>query len=155
MFLVVRQGRLAEYSFWTLLLLFSFLVLLAVTVGRGARGIDQALVSRYTTYSILGVVGLYAMLAKLRSESKSRLTAILFGTLLIVVALTMPVAYAGGVKVGLSTEATGEKAAAVLATYESQPDSQLTSLNHNPQLVKKRAPILQKLDYNVFSEFGP
>jgi hypothetical protein len=154
-FLVIRQGRLAEYSFWTSLLLFSFLVLLAVTVGRAERGIDQALVSRYTTYSILGVVGLYAMLAKLHFESKSHSTAILFGTLLIVIMLTLPVTYAGGVKLGISTEATREKAAAVLVTYESQPDRRLTSLNPNPQLVRKRAPILQKLHYNVFSESGP
>ena len=154
-FLVIRQGRLAEYSFWTSLLLFSFLVLLAVTVGRAERGIDQALVSRYTTYSILGVVGLYAMLAKLHFESKSHSTAILFGTLLIVVMLTLPVTCAGGVKLGISTEASREKAAAVLATYESRPGSQLTSLNPNPQLVRKRAPILQKLDYNVFSESRP
>jgi hypothetical protein len=154
-FLVIRQGRLAEYSFWTSLLLFSFLILLAVTVGRAERGLDQALVSRYTTYSILGVVGLYAMLAKLHFESKSHSTAILFGTLLIVVMLALPVTYAGGVKLGISTEATREKAAAVLVTYESQPDRQLTSLNPNPQLVRKRAPILQKLHYNVFSESGP
>jgi hypothetical protein len=154
MFLVVRQGRLAEYSFWVSLLLFSFLVLLAVTVGRAERGIDQALVSRYTTYSILGVVGLYAMLVKLRFESKSRLIAVLFGTLLIVVVLTVPVAYAGGVKAGISTEATRERAAAILSTYESQPDSQLTILNPNPQVVRKRAPILQRLSYNVFSESG-
>jgi hypothetical protein len=154
-FLVIRQGGLAEYSFWTSLLLFSFLVVLAVTVGRAERGIDQALVSRYTTYSILGVVSLYAMLAKLHFESKSHSTAILFGTLLIVVMLTLPVTYAGGVKLGISTEATREKAAAVLATYESRPDRQLTSLNPNPQLVRKRAPILQKLHYNVFSESGP
>src|SRR5215216_5549163 len=154
-FLVIRQGRLAEYSFWTSLVLFSFLVLVAVTVGRAERGIDQALVSRYTTYSILGVVGLYAMLAKLHFESKSHSTAILFGTLLIVIMLTLPVTYAGGVKLGISTEATREKAAAVLVTYESQPDRRLTSLNPNPQLVRKRAPILQKLHYNVFSESGP
>ena len=154
-FLVIRQGRLAEYSFWTSLLLFSFLILLAVTVGRAERGLDQALVSRYTTYSILGVVGLYAMLAKLHFESKSHSTAILFGTLLIVVMLTLPVTCAGGVKLGISTEASREKAAAVLATYESRPGSQLTSLNPNPELVRKRAPILQKLDYNVFSESRP
>ena len=154
-FLVIRQGRVAEYSLWTSLLLFAFLVLLAVTVGRAERGIDQALVSRYTTYSILGVVGLYAMLAKLHFESKSHSTAILFGTLLIVIMLTLPVTYAGGVKLGISTEASREKAAAVLVTYESQSDRQLTSLNPNPQLVRKRAPILQKLHYNVFSESGP
>ena len=154
-FLVIRQGRVAEYSFWISLLLFAFLVLLAVTVGRAERGIDQALVSRYTTYSILGVVGLYAMLAKLHFESKSHSTAILFGTLLIVIMVTLPVTYAGGVKLGISTEASREKAAAVLVTYESQSDRQLTSLNPNPQLVRKRAPILQKLHYNVFSESGP
>jgi hypothetical protein len=94
------------------------------------------------------------MLVKLRFESKSRLIAVLFGTLLIVVVLTVPVAYAGGVKAGISTEATRERAAAILSTYESQPDSQLTILNPNPQVVRKRAPILQRLSYNVFSESG-
>jgi len=155
MFLIVREGRLAEYSFWASLLLFSFLVLLSVTVGRAERDIDQALVSRYTTYSILGVVGLYAMLAKLRLEGKSRLSALLFGTLLVAIALSAPLTYAEGVQAGISTEVTRERAAYILATYESQPDSRLTSLDPNPQLVRKRAPILQRLDYNVFSESGP
>jgi hypothetical protein len=154
-FLVIRRGSVAEYSFWTSLVLFSLLVLLAVTAGRAERGIDQALVSRYTTYSILGVVGIYAMLVKLHFESKSHSTAILLGTVLIVVMLTLPVTYVGGVKLGSSIEASREKAAAVLATYESRPESQLTSLDPNPQLVRKRAPILQKLHYNVFSESGP
>jgi hypothetical protein len=154
-FLVVREGRLTEYSFWLSLLLFSFLVLLAVTVGLAQRGIDQALVSRYTLYSILGVVGLYATLAKLSLEIRSRLTALLFGTLLFVIAVCTPLAYEVGIKAGIFTEATMERAASILATYESQPDSQLTSLNPNPQLVRKRAPILQQLGYNVFSETGP
>jgi hypothetical protein len=154
MFLIVKEGRLAEYSFWTSLLLFSFLVLLSVTVGRAERGIDQALVSRYTTYSILGVVGLYAILAKLRLERKSHLTVLLFGTLLVAIGLSVPDAYVVGVRAGISTQAARERAAFVLSTYESQPDSHLTSLYPNPQVVRKRAPILERLGYNVFSDPG-
>jgi biotin operon repressor len=46
-----------------------------------------------------------------------------------------------------------EKAAFVLSTYESQPDELLSKkLNPSAKLIRKRAPVLQRLGYNVFSE---
>ena len=133
-------------------MLFAFLVLLSITVGRAERGIEQALVSRYATYSILGVVGLYGMLAKLYLERGSRVAAVTFAALLACVLLSLPVAYTEGIEAGYTTEVIGERKADVLATYESQPDIALRSLYGNPEVVKKRAPVLERLGYNVFSE---
>jgi hypothetical protein len=154
LFLVLRDGKLAEHSFFAVLMLFAFLVLLSITVGRAERGIDQALVSRYTTYSILGVVGLWGMLAKLNLERGSHLAAVAFATLLGTVLLSLPVAYVEGIKVGSATEASREGAAHILATYKAQPDGVLATLYPNPQVVRKRAPDLERLGYNVFSEPG-
>lgn len=152
LFLATREGKLADHSFFAALMLFAFLVLLSITVGRAERGIEQALVSRYATYSILGVVGLYGMLAKLYLERGSRVAAVAFSVLLACVLLTLPVAYTEGIEAGYTDEVIGERKARVLATYESQPDTALRSLYANPEVVKKRAPVLERLGFNVFSE---
>jgi hypothetical protein len=149
--LATMDGKLAEHSFFAALMLFAFLVLLSITVGRAERGIEQALVSRYATYSILGVVGLYGMLAKLYLERGSRVAAVTFAALLACVLLSLPVAYTKGIEAGYTTEVIGERKARVLATYESQPDIALKSLYGNPEVVKKRAPVLEQLGFNVFS----
>jgi hypothetical protein len=150
--LTTIDGKLAEHSFFAALMLFAFLVLVSITVGRAERGIEQALVSRYATYSILGVVGLYGMLAKLYLERGSRVAAVAFSALLACVVLSLPFAYTEGIEAGYATEEIRQRAARVLATYESQPDIALSSLYGNPEVVRKRAPILEQLGYNVFSE---
>lgn len=154
--LATKNRKLAENSFFASLALFAFLILLSITVGRAERGIEQALVSRYTTYSILGVVGLYGMLAKLYLERSSRLAAVAFAALLASVLLSLPAAYAEGIEDGRVNEMIRQRAAYVLATYKSQPDIALRSLcPKNPELVRKRAPVLERLGYNVFSDSGP
>ena len=153
--LVATKNRnLAENSFFASLALFAFLILLSITVGRAERGIEQALVSRYTTYSILGVVGLYGMLAKLYLETRSRVAAVAFAALIASVLLSLPVAYTEGIEDGHANEVIRQRAAYVLATYKSQPDIALRSLYPNPEFVRKRAPVLERLGYNVFSDSG-
>lgn len=151
-FLAVRSGRLADHSFWIALLCFAFLVLLALAYARSGRGIGDALVSRYTAYSTLGIVGLYGMLAKLALDTRSRLTTTLVGALLLVVALSLPASYMGGLGAGANQRAVTEEAARILADYPYQSDAALKILNPNPELVRKRAPILRRLGLNVFSE---
>jgi hypothetical protein len=149
--LATKDGKLAEHSFFAALMLFAFLVLLSITVGRAERGIEQALVSRYTIYSILGVVGLYGMLAKLYLDKGSRVPNIAFAALLACVLFSLPVAYSEGIEVGRATEESREWAAPVVADYESQPDETLALIYPNPEVVRKRAPVLERLGYNVFS----
>ena len=50
--------------------------------------------------------------------------------------LSLPDAYAEGVKAGIWIQASRERAVFVLSTYEVQPDSHLTSLYPNPQVVR-------------------
>lgn len=46
-----------------------------------------------------------------------------------------------------------EKQAFVLSTYESQSDEALNeSFRQGADMVRQRAPVLQRLRYNVFSE---
>jgi hypothetical protein len=151
--LIYKDRKLGEYSFWISLMLYSFLILAFITLGRSGYGVGQAMVSRYTTFSILAVVSIYAILAKTAFEKRSHTNTVLFVALSGVILLSAVVSYSEGIEAGSKERVSREKAAFVLSTYESQPDELLSKkLNPSAKLIRKRAPVLQRLGYNVFSE---
>ena len=154
LFLIYRNRGLGEYSFWISVLLYSFLILASITLGRsGVFGALQAMAPRYTTFSILAVASIYAMLAKTALEQRSRTAVIILSALAGIVLLSAAVSYSEGVEAGNKERVARERAAFVLSTYESQPNKALTeSLNPRARVVRERAPVLQRLGYNVFSE---
>jgi hypothetical protein len=148
------RGVLREHAFWISLLFYSLFILATITLGRsGMFGAWQAAISRYTTFSVLAVASLYAMLAKMVFATRAGvvrtvLLIALFGTIL----LNASISYRNGIEVGRMQEASRERAAHVLKTYASQPDARLAVLYPRPETVRRRAPVLEKLGYNVFSE---
>jgi hypothetical protein len=155
--LVYRDAKLGENSFWIALLSFSLLIAASIIIGRSEAGVTWAPISRYTSFTLLMVISLYAMLVKLALERRSHLPTLLVGVLSGCLILSVPISYVEGVQAGEAVKAYREQAAFVLYTYESQSDRSLVRyLCPSPgcgPLVRERAPILQKLDYNVFS--GP
>jgi hypothetical protein len=155
--LVYRDEELKQNSFWISLLLFSFLSLALITVGRASfedeQVFAQPLASRYTTFSVLGAVSVYVMLAKVAWDRRSHIITALFGALLGFVILSIPTSYLQGVEAGTTIESYREVAAATLSTFESQPDrALLISLEHKPAHVREYAPFLRENDYNVFAD---
>jgi hypothetical protein len=170
--LVAKDGRLGEDSFWVSLLLYSLLMLAAITAGRaGLFGAWQALAPRYTTFSLLAAASAYAMLARMslgrrpagpdgEPEEGSTVaravplvalcgTAVLAGAVLYSAAVSYP----NGMEAGRATEAARERAALVLLDYESQRNRILSaSLGTGARVVEKYAPVLDRLGYNVFSK---
>jgi hypothetical protein len=148
------RGVLREHPFFISLLFYSLLILATITLGRaGMFGVWQATISRYTTFSVLAVASVYAMLAKMvfaRRSSIGRTVVLiaLFGTVL----LSAGISYRNGIEAGRAQEASRERAAYVLKTYESQPDARLADLYPRPETVRRRAPLLERLGYNVFSQ---
>jgi hypothetical protein len=148
------RGMIREHPFWISLLSYSLFILAIITLGRsGMFGVWQATASRYTTFSILAVASVYAMLAKMVFAIRADVARIvlliaLFGVLL----LNAGISYRNGIEAGRAQEAFEERAAHVLETYESQPDARLVALYPRPEMVRRRAPVLERLGYNVFSE---
>lgn len=151
-FLAVRHGDLGRYSFWFSLTVFSLLVIASIAAGRSGLGEENAMAPRYTTFTILATIGLYAGLVQLSLENKIRFAAALLGILLMVVVVNIPLSYRSGINKGFRNEAARMEAAQVLHTYESQPNERLKTLHNNPENVRRRAPILEELGYNVFSK---
>ncbi len=154
LFLIYRDGKWGEYSFWVSLLSYSLFMLAAITLGRSGKfGAVQALAPRYTTFSILAAVSVYAMLVKMLLERRSTINTILLVALSGLVLLSASISYSRGINEGSKERASREKAAFVLYAYESQPDEALAErLNPRANVVRERAPVLQGLGYNVFSE---
>src|SRR5215204_2407033 len=153
--LLYRDRDFGGSSFWIALVLFSLFTLASITVGR--LGIDggMPLLPRYNSFSIPAVIGIYVVLLRSALSKKSYLTSALLGSLSALIMLSVPFSYSEGVKAGRATALYREEAAFILATYETQPDALLGAFDFtNPEFerVRERAPILEALGYNVFSE---
>jgi hypothetical protein len=157
------SGKLREQSFWISSLLYSLLMLAAIAVGRsGVFGSWQALAPRYTTFSLLVWVSAYAIVARValksspgRSDERAVPLAALCGAALIAVAVlySASVSYPYGLAAGQTTAAARERAATVLLGYDSYPNRVLAAtFGTRARVVKKYAPVLRDLDYNVFSK---
>jgi hypothetical protein len=154
--LLSRGRKLDEYSFWISLLSYSLLILASITAGRSAMGAYQAMAPKYATFSILVVVSVYAVLVKTVLERRSATNTALLVTLSAVILLSAATSYPAGIWVGRGIEASRERAALLLSTggYESLPDAVVEDTFGIPRAktVRKRAPILEGLNYNVFSK---
>src|SRR5829696_10164207 len=151
--LIYKDGRLGENRFWISLLLYSLLILGSIMVGNSEQGVNQAVTAkRYTTFPILAVVGIYAMLAKTALERRSIPNIVLLVALSGVILLSASISYREGIRKGKEERAHNEEQAYVLYTYESQSDDALSELMRRTDVVRKQAPTLQRLRYNVFSE---
>jgi hypothetical protein len=151
LFLVYRAGTLDECSFWIALISFSFLFLLSILVGRSGMGFENALSSKYPTFTVLGVIGAYAMLIKLALEQRIRISYVLLGSLIVLIVTSIPLSYVEGVDAGKALEVRRERAAHVISTYRTQPDKALTVVNRSAWRVREWAPILERLNYTVFA----
>jgi hypothetical protein len=149
---IYRATKLGELSFWLALILFSFLFLASITVGRSGFGVEQAMTSRYASFSVLAVIGLYATFVKLAFETRSRASMALLGALSGLILVSVPNSYQEGVKAGEETKASREKLAFILSTYQSQPEELLQELNPMPGLIREYAPVLERAGYSVFSK---
>jgi hypothetical protein len=149
------RGALREHPFWISLLFYSLFILATITLGRsGMFGVWQAAISRYTTFSVLAVASIYAMLAKMVFATRaSVLRSVLLIALFGIILLSAGISYRNGIEVGRAQEVSRERAAHVLESYRSQPDTRLAAtLYPRAETVRRRAPLLERLGYNVFSE---
>ena len=154
LYLVYRAGTLGKCSFWIALISFSFLFLLSILVGRSGMGFENALSSKYPTFTALGVIGAYAMLIKLVLEHRIRISYVLLGSLIVLIATSIPLSYVEGVDAGKAIEVRRERAAHIIFTYRTQPDKALTVVNRSAWRVREWAPILERLNYTVFARSG-
>jgi hypothetical protein len=152
LFLVYKAGPLGEFSFWIALIAFSFLFLGSIVVGRSGMGLENALSPKYPTFTVLAVIGAYVILIKLALEQRTRIIYALLSCLTALIIVSVPISYVVGIDAGKAFNARTERAAHIISNYETKPDGALTIVNRAAWRVREWAPILERLDYTVFSE---
>jgi len=149
-----RRGAREGAAFWLSLMAFSAWMLLSITAGRAGFGVDQALASRYASYSLLGVIGLLALVAKLWLDRGSRTGLGLTVMLTALIAVSGFYAVRDGRTSGQLVRTGRERGAFYLATYRSQPDAHLNEIYPLPVVVRRLAPSLERMGYTVFAGRG-
>jgi hypothetical protein len=153
--LTVKYDMVKENSPWIALLLFSLGTAFMTTIGRSGLGIAQALSSRYVTFTIPGIIGLYLLYVSLY-RNKAAVTPhsgliiraitciILFGVLLGMIE---------GMALGMKIASDREKMTCTLMNYRSASDDALSALHPDPAFIREMATVLERRHLNVFS--GP
>ncbi len=156
LFMTYQLDILDESLPWIGTGMFSLFSLSLITVGRYAYGVQEAMSSRYVSLSVLMVVSLYAMLMGLlmhkevhRAFMSRTIKPMMFATM-IMIAISIPLSFFYGYKIGKKDRSLREREACILYDYQSEPRQALAELYPLPQAVSAWAGILQGLDYNVF-----
>jgi hypothetical protein len=111
----------------------------------------QPTASRYATLSVPAVAALYAVFAKLVWQRRSIVASALFGVVLVLVLVSVPISYQKGLESGERTKVSRERAASVIIDYRSQPTTTLLIFAWDPERVRRYARVLDRLDQSVFA----
>jgi len=123
--LTVNNGMARRYSFWLTIMLYGILVNAETSVGRGGFGTAHALASRYATFSLFTVVGLYAILSSLNYEKLTRLVPALWGAALALAVVGIYVSGVEGYEAAEASRRERDYHVFVFRTADTQPDEAL------------------------------
>jgi|WetSurMetagenome_2_1015567.scaffolds.fasta_scaffold11743_2 hypothetical protein len=148
-----REGLIREHAPWICLLLFSLMFSGAVMIGRGAMGDATALWSRYTSVTVLAVIGMYLMhLGIFRSchEKKQFCILIFIGVSSLVIAVAVS-GYISGVQDGENLRIQRLSASDAILHYQTRP-LVLPEMNlyEDPELIPDQVKKLDQYHLNVF-----
>jgi len=147
------KGKLLRRNaVWLSFVVFIALSSLATTVGRGGFGVEQALSSRYTAITSLGIVGLYFLAISVSETLPAKSKSFGAHALLILILVGLIISYGVGWQAGQNWRHSREMGAYMLATYKIQSDENIRRYLYDPALVRERAGFLEQNKLNVFSE---
>jgi hypothetical protein len=149
---VCKKKLVGEHSIWVSLIFFVALSSIATTVGRVGLGVDQALPSRYTPITTLGVIGLYLLILILYDRVPSKTINFGLHSILTLILLGLVISYGVGIYAGQQTKYSREMGSNVLLNYETQTDENIRKyLFPDPNYVRNHAKFLEENGLNVFA----
>jgi hypothetical protein len=144
----------SKYSFWLGLIVYSLLVDGATTMGRAGFGPGQALSTRYATFSLLAVIGVYGILSSMAATTRAQPIAALWGCMFGLIVPGLALSMTDGFDFGKRERLAKEYQAFVLSTAETQPDIVLAGSTNSPEPRDGGAALLKRHGWNVFAPGG-
>jgi hypothetical protein len=150
--LVLAQQSVARHSYWLAIIVFALLVALQTAAGRSGFGSEQALSSRYATFSLLIPIGVYAILSSLNAPKFKQQASALGGALVGLMALGIILSMAEGYHTAAAWKRDRDYHAFIFLTSESQPDESLRFAPwEDPTMLRQSLAILQEHGLNIFA----
>lgn len=152
--LLLVHNKTKENIVWISLVLFSLLTSIMLTFGRSGFGVEQAMSSRYTTYTLLGIIGTYIILSKTfiiehKQYPFQYITAMIAIVLIVGV---YSISYTKGIEIEENLYKDRVIMADELLNYKNTSNDKLTKLYPSADIVKSYGKILEEHRLNVFSE---
>jgi hypothetical protein len=136
------------------LVLFSLGTSFSISLGRAQWTLGQAIVSRYTSFTILGIIGLYLLLISLYNQKFTVNKILNFFCIIVILGICIGILLGNvnGIHNGEKIRNERIIMADELKNYNSIPDEKLKRIYPWPNELKKRAQFLENMSYNVFAE---
>lgn len=142
------SGSIPSTPVFAALATYALLSIALIMKARVALGVDQAMASRYTSITGLGIIALYLFaISRTARTWRMGLTAVL----VILISAGTATTYAWAQKIGTDTRTQRAFGAYFVATYPVQGEQTLTSLFPDSAVIKAYAPLLEKYHLSVFS----
>jgi hypothetical protein len=146
-----RTKQVRQFIFPLALSLNSLFILGSIAVGRVGLGVEQALASRYTTFSVCLVVGIALLWMELKDKTKNKTTIRNMAKgLAAVLFISIPLTLTEGFQNGKKIKTDRAYSAYLLETVDTQPNQFLQRLYPWPDSVRTRAAYLQQRQFSVF-----
>jgi hypothetical protein len=150
---LIYMRQLRPNSFWLTLLVFSLLVEGAIMTGRSGFGTGSAMVSRYATFAILTVSGVYGLVSSLLIGKRNWLSVTLFTALAGLIMISFATAAEAGFYEGKVERSVREASALALASCE-RPPAQAANLYPNIDRLHKQVAVMRELRISTFDDPG-
>jgi hypothetical protein len=146
-----KNKQVRQFIFPLALVLNSLLVLGSIAIGRAGFGTEQALASRYTSFSICLVVGIFLLWSELKDKMKKKTTIKNLTRLLAVMLfISIPLTMTEGIQKAKWRKVFTEHKAYLLETARMQPDEFLKCFYAPPDSVRSIAARMERKKLNVF-----
>ena len=148
---LVKYRRTKDNVIWICLIAFSVLTSVMLTLGRSGFGVDQALSSRYIIYTLLGIIGVYAILINtIKKDKKYKYVCVVIMALLMI---GMFFNYARGIDIEASLHNDRIITADNLYNYRNVSDDRLKlHMFSVAKTIREGAHILEYRKLSVFSD---
>jgi len=123
---------------------------LSVAIGRAGFGAEQALSSRYTSFSLYFYIGLYLANVPKTDSEKSTFDRIVISVLLTILYLSVIFAYTQSTRIGRQYLVSHSYMVYLLRNYDLVSDDDLLNFHPNSKKVREVAEMLAKRRWNAF-----
>lgn len=144
---------ISRNAVWWTFVVFSLATSLVLSIGRGGFGAGQSLSSRYVTFTIIGIIGIYFIIRQIvLTSSRAGLQTYVFRGFTIIIIVGIILGNIEGLYRGSVIQDQRDEMVQILLNYTNEPNDQLEKLYPDANTVRKYTPILEQFNYNVYYE---